>query len=32
MSKPPYPDLHEHLATLKARGLLLQIDWPKDET
>ncbi len=28
MSRPrrPYPDLHEHLKALKARGLLLQID------
>ena len=33
MKKPPrgYPDLHEHLETLKAQGLLLTIDEPIDK-
>jgi len=27
----PYPDLHEHLATLKERGLLITVDRPVDK-
>jgi UbiD family decarboxylase len=31
MSKPPYPDLHEHLAALEERGLLLRVARPIDK-